>query len=41
MGKNTSDRQDFIIENLRVDIDQLRPEDEEEMLEMVEEEVVV
>ena len=41
MGKNTSDRQDFIIENLRVDIDQLRTEDEEEMLEMVEEEVVV
>ena len=41
MGKNTNERQEFIIDNLRVDIDQLKPEDEEEMLEMVEENEIV
>ena len=27
MGKNTPERQDFIIGNLRVDIDQLKPDE--------------
>lgn len=41
MGKNTSERQEFIIDNLRVDIDQLKPEDEEDMMEMIEEEIAI
>jgi topoisomerase-4 subunit B len=33
MGKNTPDRQDFIINRLRVDLDQIRPEEVELMAE--------
>lgn len=36
MGKNTPDRQDFIINSLRVDLDQLKPEE----VEMMESEIM-
>jgi topoisomerase-4 subunit B len=39
MGKNTSERQEFIISSLRTNIDQLKPEDEAEILDQIEEEV--
>lgn len=39
MGKNTSERQEFIISSLRTNIDQLKPEDEAEILDEIEEEV--
>ena len=37
MGKNTPERQEFIIERLRVDIDQLKPSEIEEAMEDIDE----
>jgi hypothetical protein len=37
MGKNTPERQEFIIERLRVDIDQLKPSEIEEVMEDIDE----
>ncbi|MDQ3140649.1 MAG: type IIA DNA topoisomerase subunit B [Bacteroidota bacterium] len=39
MGKNTSERQEFIIENLKVDLDQLQAKDFEELPEILKEEM--
>ena len=37
MGKNTPDRQVFIIENLKIEIDEIDEEDEEEVFDVLEE----
>lgn len=38
MGKNTPDRQVFIIENLKIEIDEIDEEDEEEVFDVLDEE---
>ena len=38
MGKNTPDRQVFIIENLKIEIDEIDDEDEQEVFDVVDEE---
>jgi len=37
MGKNTPDRQVFIIENLKIEIDEIDTEDEEEVFDLIDE----
>ncbi len=34
MGKNTPDRQDFIIDNLRIELDKVKPEEKTEVMEV-------
>ena len=38
MGKNTPERQVFIIDNLKVELDQIKP-DEEEVMDLSEAEI--